>query len=443
TADKAATSQVAIALRTSPAIAADWIWIAGLLTGWDRLRQAFLDGHWSFTRTRYLLTELAHLTDPDVRTYAETCALALADRPTADRTLRNQIAEMVIALDPDAAADRREEFADTEQNVTITDDTHGHMRLHATMPADVGVFLATSIRNLINERICPRDPRPTGRLRVEALKELHHMPDAVLACTCDDEHCTRAIPLPPTPAPDPELDLDYTPPPTPAPAPARVDDDVEIEAETDEGAGPRPPIALMPAQSSLTVITDPTGVAAPRLVGYGAIDPQHWHDIADGHLVTRMDLPELELPELDDPGIDLAAIGRNLAAWQTVTTITERGLAPPVDPTGHGGYVNPPRWALWYKPRDWLRQKIICWDKTCRYPGCGRDAADCELDHLVKFNRADPRAGGWTVEYNLIPLCRADHQRKHLGLWIPTMLADRAVTWRNPVSGKTVTTFPG
>jgi hypothetical protein len=46
------------------------------------------------------------------------------------------------------------------------------------------------------------------------------------------------------------------------------------------------------------------------------------------------------------------------------------------------------------------------------------------------------------VEFNLMPLCTPDHQRKHMGLLIPTMLSDRAVIWRDPVTGETITTYP-
>ncbi|MGW0035202.1 HNH endonuclease signature motif containing protein [Gordonia sp. NPDC003376] len=463
--DKTAASQMAIALSVPVKVAREWMWLALTLADWPSVRVAFLDGRWSFSRTSVMVSELAVLTDPEVRAFAEIRAIALADRPTADRTLRNQIAEMVIALDPDAAADRRKDFAEAEQNVTVTDEAHGHVNVHATVPAEVGLFLAGRIRDLITERVCSRDPRPLGRLRVAALKEIQGMPGEILECACGDEFCNRGIPLPPVPQRDPELDLDHVPrsdvqteneSESGQEAAADTDDDPPVEPESDpdrapedEEPSPRLPVALipphppLPPQSSLTVITDPAGIASPRLVGYGAIDPQHWHDIADGQLVTRMDVPELDLPELGDPGIGLVAIGRNLAAWQTVDLASDRGPAPPADPSGHGGYRVPPKWALRYRPPEWLRDKVVALDKICRYPGCGRDASDCELDHVVKFDHADPMSGGWTVEFNLMPLCRADHHRKHLGLWIPTMLIDRAIVWRDPLTGKTVTTYPG
>ena len=40
------------------------------------------------------------------------------------------------------------------------------------------------------------------------------------------------------------------------------------------------------------------------------------------------------------------------------------------------------------------------------------------------------------------PHLAPDHQRKHMGLLIPTMLSDRAVIWRDPATGETITTYP-
>ncbi|WP_279100734.1 HNH endonuclease signature motif containing protein, partial [Gordonia bronchialis] len=154
------------------------------------------------------------------------------------------------------------------------------------------------------------------------------------------------------------------------------------------------------------------------------------------------------------------------------------GPAPPIDPTGHGGYDLPPPGAgsqasgpippgagseasgpippgagseasgpippgaLTYRPSRAVRERVISHDRTCRYPQCGRPSDECQLDHLVKFDPRDPLAGGWSIFENLIPLCTPDHHRKHLGLWIPTMHTDRTITWRDPITGEIVITYP-
>ncbi|MAU80785.1 MAG: DUF222 domain-containing protein, partial [Gordonia sp.] len=119
-----------------------------------------------------------------------------------------------------------------------------------------------------------------------------------------------------------------------------------------------------------------------------------------------------------------------------------RAPAPPIDPTGHGGFATPPPGALTYKPSAALRAEIIQLDRRCRYPYCGRPSEECELDHLLKFCHADPVAGGWTVAFNLAPLCRPDHDRKHDGPWIPTMHTDRTISWRNARTGQVIVTYP-
>ncbi|MFT4041608.1 MAG: HNH endonuclease signature motif containing protein [Gordonia sp. (in: high G+C Gram-positive bacteria)] len=114
----------------------------------------------------------------------------------------------------------------------------------------------------------------------------------------------------------------------------------------------------------------------------------------------------------------------------------------PVDPTGHGGLPAPPRWGVRYRPPDWLRRKIIDLHGTCRYPECERAAQQCEIDHLVKFDHTDPSSGGWSVPFNLVPLCGPDHQRKHLGLWTPVLYSDLSIDWTSTRTGETVTTYP-
>lgn len=49
---------------------------------------------------------------------------------------------------------------------------------------------------------------------------------------------------------------------------------------------------------------------------------------------------------------------------------------------------------------------------TCDFPGCGRPAVDCDLDHTVAW--AD---GGTTTIANLAPRCRKHHTMKHQTTW--------------------------
>ncbi|SON60180.1 hypothetical protein MSIMFI_01674 [Mycobacterium simulans] len=97
--------------------------------------------------------------------------------------------------------------------------------------------------------------------------------------------------------------------------------------------------------------------------------------------------------------------------------------------------------ALRYQPSVALERAVRCRDLTCRFPGCGRPAMGCDLDHTIPFNHADPAAGGLTVLVNLKCLCRQHHRLKTFGGWRDEQCADGTVIWTSP-SGRTYRTSP-
>ncbi|MEP9395319.1 HNH endonuclease signature motif containing protein [Gordonia sp. VNK1] len=402
-----------------------------------------------------------------MRAFAETRALQLAERNQADTTLRDQVVEMVIALDPDGAADRREEAAARDQNVRVRRDTNGHCSISVYAPGEMGAHLAARIAKMISERICSRDPRRQGQVQVAAFAEIQGLPGAYLSCECGRGDCSRAVPLPEEPSglSDLDIDVDYDATdlsddvdaecggadeitePEAADDPqsgADVAADVTVDAEMitdDAGCAATDTVEAQPdtdtdSQLSLSLITDPSGQREARLEYFGVVDDSHARAlISSGQLVTVSEFPTLDIPTINTA----TSLDRIPAAWRR---LDDPFPAAPIDPSGHGGYLLPPSGALTYRIPGWLREKIIELDGTCRYPHCGRPASECQIDHLVKFVHQDPITGGWTVEFNLMPLCTPDHQRKHMGLLLPTMLSDRAVIWRDPVTGETITTYP-
>ncbi|MGW5522505.1 HNH endonuclease [Gordonia sp. NPDC003950] len=453
--DKAATGTVSTALGVSVPQATAWMTLSFLLSTLPTVTAAFLAGDQSLERIRIIADEIVVLSDDDVRAFAETRALQLAGRNQADTTLRDQVAEMVIALDPDGAADRREEAAARDQNVRVRRDTNGHCSISVYAPGEVGAHLAARIAQMISERICPRDRRRRGQVQVAAFAEIQGLPGAYLTCGCGRGVCSRAVPLPEEPSGLTDLDIDVDA--------ADLSDDVEADAadvtvdpgtitdgdadcddadcaatNTVEAHPDTHPATdtVSDSQLSLSLITDPSGQREARLEYFGVVDEAHARAlISSGQLVTVTEFATLDIPTISTA----TSLDRIPAAWRR---LDDPFPATPVDPTGHGGYLLPPPGALTYRIPAWLREKIIELDGTCRYPQCGRPAGDCQIDHLVKFVHQDPITGGWTVEFNLMPLCTPDHQRKHMGLLIPTMLADRAVIWRDPVTGETITTYP-
>lgn len=103
--------------------------------------------------------------------------------------------------------------------------------------------------------------------------------------------------------------------------------------------------------------------------------------------------------------------------------------------------VTSPVQALRYQPSAALERAVRCRDLTCRFPGCGRPAMVCDLDHTVAFNHQDPGAGGRTVAENLKCLCRHHHRLKTFGGWRDEQLADGTVIWTSP-TGRTYRTSP-
>jgi hypothetical protein len=68
-----------------------------------------------------------------------------------------------------------------------------------------------------------------------------------------------------------------------------------------------------------------------------------------------------------------------------------------------------------YRPSARMRRFILARDQRCSFPGCGRRAEQCDLDHLHAFSYLT--RGGKTVRVNLGPLCRQQHNAKTHGGW--------------------------
>jgi Domain of unknown function (DUF222) len=90
-----------------------------------------------------------------------------------------------------------------------------------------------------------------------------------------------------------------------------------------------------------------------------------------------------------------------------------------------------------YAPSKALADFVRCRDLTCRWPGCDRPAADCDLDHTIPY-----AAGGPTHASNLKCYCRTHHLVKTFWGWRDQQLPDGTVILTSP-SGQTYVTTPG
>ena len=87
-----------------------------------------------------------------------------------------------------------------------------------------------------------------------------------------------------------------------------------------------------------------------------------------------------------------------------------------------------------YRVPEHLRRYVQVRDQTCRFPGCARPAARCDLDHTVAWEE-----GGGTSEGNLAHLCRAHHRLKHMAGWDVEQRAGGVLHWTSPLRRRYVT----
>jgi hypothetical protein len=81
-------------------------------------------------------------------------------------------------------------------------------------------------------------------------------------------------------------------------------------------------------------------------------------------------------------------------------------------------------------------------DETCVFPGCGRAAEVCDLDHIDPYVAMDDGGPpGQTSVDRLAPVCRRHHRAKTFGHFSHRRLADGSYEWTLP-TGRTVTTDP-
>lgn len=95
-----------------------------------------------------------------------------------------------------------------------------------------------------------------------------------------------------------------------------------------------------------------------------------------------------------------------------------------------------------YRPSVALAEYVRLRDLFCRFPGCDRPAAACDIDHTVPYGHP----GGLTHASNLKCACRKHHLLKtfYVGAngWRDRQLGDGTVIWTSP-TGHEYATKPG
>lgn len=82
-----------------------------------------------------------------------------------------------------------------------------------------------------------------------------------------------------------------------------------------------------------------------------------------------------------------------------------------------------------YRVTTALRRWLGVTSPTCSFPGCGRPAPACDIDHLTPWSE-----GGTTDDDNLEPECRHHHRMRHETAWAPQRdPVTGAMSWRSPL----------
>jgi hypothetical protein len=89
-----------------------------------------------------------------------------------------------------------------------------------------------------------------------------------------------------------------------------------------------------------------------------------------------------------------------------------------------------------YRPPPSLQHLIRVRQQLCVFPGCGRAARRCDLDHTIPYH-----LGGRTCECNLAPLCRKHHQAKQTQGWTLDQPEPGIMIWTTP-GGRRYITYP-
>ncbi len=289
--------------------------------------------------------------------------------------LEKLVAARTIAADPDSA-ETGEQDARARKGVWTRDSYPGLTSLSAELDADAAARLLQRITGVAHLLRRAGRTEPWQQLRADALGLLA---DPTTLTTPHHQH-----------------------PADSAPTDGAEPDGAEPDAaEPDAGADSEEAAGGEPADAGKDDDTPGGGGAAaaalPRTVLYLHRNPDGTYD-------------------LDRHGPITEQTARRILATSTVLIKPVIDL-PTLTSTGHS-----PR----YVPPARLREAVQIRDRTCRFPGCPRQARTCQIDH----NQPWPQ--GQTTLTNLCCLCTRHHRLKTHTTWDVRQPFPGILIWRSP-----------
>ncbi|MFD5215290.1 DUF222 domain-containing protein [Microbacterium sp. NPDC058345] len=337
--------------------------------------------------------------EPGTVALFEAAVLEVAEHDTPARTRAH--ARQVAAALAGVTVVQRHERALSERSVTVRSVGDGLALLQAVLPEHLALAIHDRLTTMA------RDLRTADRTPV--LPPLEPEPDDEYGAPIDDDGLdldeqSRWEAIERILAADP-LFHDDSPAIIHVPGDERTMDQIRADLFTDLLLATDPTDAHGTALQNITATVQVT-VAATTLTG------------AD-------DRPaEIDGTGPLHPDIARAIAGRN-TGW-TRLFLDPQGMVTETDT---------------YTPTESMRRFLRARDQQCRFPGCRRPIARCELDHNHDYAK-----GGRTTLCNLSHFCTAHHVIKHPSIpdehrWTARQLPDWSLEWTSP-TGRTYTDPP-
>lgn len=368
------TSELGAAMRLSDrTVQARMSAASTLVEAFPKTLRALRKGRIDLAHASAIADSGASITDPQLRAEYERILLEAAKYETPSR-LRGIARVVAVRIDPEMAAElRRSAFG--RRRVRVVDLEDGMARLLADLPAVLAYAIFDRLTQMAEEQ------RDLDAADGADAADASDIADAVGA----EEPADHADPTAAADAP-------ATTHTAPA-AETRTLDELraDIFADLALTAGPTAhgEDGSLGSVRGEVQITIPVLTAAGKsdepalLAGYGPIDREMACELAAGA-----------------PG------------WDRVMYHPHTGLPLAVDR---------------YRPSAELRRFLRARDERCRFPGCTRPPARCDIDHTV-----DRALGGCTADHNLANFCRRHHTVKHATLWRVRQIGGGVLEWTSP-----------
>jgi hypothetical protein len=411
--------------------------------------RALHEGVINRAKTRLIAEATRILTGEHAR-QVEARILAAAAKQTTGQ-LRAAVARAILAVDPEAAARRREE-AQRDPRVRRWQEDAGTAALagYGLPPADV---LAADQRITARAHALREAglPGTLDQLRARAYLDALLGQDSTPLTKPDQPAASRdtATPAPPdsrNPDPPSQADARNSGPsgprdgrnPGPPAAPGtRNPDPPSVPNAPNPPAAPAPSAPddqRLAARVNLTVpLLTHLGLGAEpgQVAGFGPVDPRLARELADraaAHPASRFCLTIT--------GANGQPIGHGCLPGRPPDLGRARspGLSVTISLLAQGD-CDHRHHETGYQPSRSLQHLIWARTPTCAAPGCRNPAARCDLDHTTPYDQ-----GGRTCECNLAPLCRHHHRCKQSEGWRLEQPAPGVMRWTTPAGRRYLTT---